>query len=504
MSKFLEFSNICKVFPGVQALDGVSFGVDRGEIVAFVGENGAGKSTLLKILNGDFPPTKGEVFIDGKKIAFASPNDAIENGVSVIYQERQLAPFLTVAENIFMGHLPTVGGFVNYKNLNEKAQEIIAEFGIPIQPDVPVRKISVAYQQMVEIMKAYRRQADIYCFDEPTAPLTDSEITVLFKIIRKLRDEGKAVIYVSHRISEIFALTDRVIIFKDGRLVDIKNTLETNPTQLITLMVGRDLGETFSTLCRNESLGDVVLQMSHVSNERLRDISLSIRAGEIVGLSGLAGAGRTEVARAIFGADAVTSGKMTFKGAPYAPKSPKQAMARGIGLAPEDRKLEGLTLIRSVKENASLAVLSALTRFGFISRKGETAFCDQAICEFGIRTPSQEQKVLNLSGGNQQKVILARWMAMKPQLILLDEPTKGIDVGAKSEIYAMVCKAASQGIGVLLISSEMPEVIGLCDRIYVLKDGRITAELPRAEATEEKILTYAMLDHAEKDEVAHG
>ena len=504
MSKFLEFVNICKTFPGVQALDGVSFGVDRGEIVAFVGENGAGKSTLLKILNGDFPPTKGEVFIGGTKVDFASPNDAIEAGVSVIYQERQLAPFLTVAENIFMGHLPTVGGFVNYKHLNAKASEIIAEFGIPIRPDVPVRKISVAYQQMVEIMKAYRRQADIYCFDEPTAPLTDSEITVLFKIIRKLRDEGKAVIYVSHRIGEIFELTDRVIIFKDGKLVDIKSTSETNPTQLITLMVGRDLGESFSTLCRNSSIGDVILEMSHVSNERLRDISLSIRAGEIVGLSGLAGAGRTEVARAIFGADAVTSGRMNFRGAPYAPKSPKQAMARGIGLAPEDRKLEGLTLIRSVKENASLAVLDRLTRFGFIRRKEETAFCDQAICEFGIRTPSHEQKVLNLSGGNQQKVILARWMAMKPQLILLDEPTKGIDVGAKSEIYAMICKAACQGIGVLLISSEMPEVIGLCDRIYVLKDGRITAELAREDATEKRILTYAMLDHAEKEVVAHG
>ena len=413
-------------------------------------------------------------------------------------------PFLTVAENIFMGHLPTVGGFVNYKHLNEKAREIIREFGIPIEPDVPVRKISVAYQQMVEIMKAYRRRADIYCFDEPTAPLTDSEITVLFKIIRKLRDEVKAVIYVSHRISEIFELTDRVAVFKDGKLVAVKNTPETNPTQLITLMVGRDLGETFATLCRNDNIGNVILEMDHVSNDRLRDISLNIRAGEIVGLSGLAGAGRTEVARAIFGADPVASGSMTFKGKPYAPKSPKEAMAKGIGLAPEDRKLEGLTLIRSVKENASLAILDTLTKLGFIRAKAETAFCDQSIREFGIRTPSQEQKVLNLSGGNQQKVILARWMAMKPDLIMLDEPTKGIDVGAKSEIYAMICKAACQGIGVLLISSEMPEVIGLCDRVFVLKDGRITAQLPRGEATEEKILTYAMLDHAEKDEVAHG
>ncbi len=501
MPQFLEFSDISKAFPGVQALDGISFGVDRGEIVAFVGENGAGKSTLLKILNGDFPPTKGEVFIDGKKVSFANPNEAIEGGVSVIYQERQLAPFLTVAENIFMGHLPTIGGFVNYKNLNEKAREIIGEFGIPIEPDVPVKKISVAYQQMVEIMKAYRRKADIYCFDEPTAPLTDSEIKVLFKIIRKLKDEGKAVIYVSHRISEIFELTDRVTIFKDGKLVDIKDTQSTTPSELIRLMVGRDLGETFSALQRNHGIGDPILEMKDVYNERLHGINLTIRAGEIVGLSGLAGAGRTELARAIFGADPIKSGSMTFKGNPYAPRSPRDAMDEGIGLAPEDRKLEGLTLIRSVRENASLAVLSALTKLGFVNRKKEVGFCDKAIAEFNIRTPSQEQKVLNLSGGNQQKVILARWMAMNPDLIIFDEPTKGIDVGAKSEIYAMICKVACQGVGVLLISSEMPEVIGLCDRIYVLRDGRVTAELTRENATEETILTYAMLDE-NKDEVA--
>ena len=503
MPGYLQFLNISKSFPGVQALSDVSFSVERGEIVAFVGENGAGKSTLLKILNGDFPPSRGEIFIDGKKVSFANPNEAIAGGVSVIYQERQLADFMTVAENIFMGHLPTVGGFVNYKNLNEKALAIIEEFGIPIKPDTQVRHISVAYQQMVEIMKAYRRKADIYCFDEPTAPLTDSEITVLFAIIRKLRDEGKAVIYVSHRISEIFKLTDRVVIFKDGKLVDIKDIKKTTPAELINLMVGRDLDETFSTLRRNENIGDVILEMRSVYTERLQDIDLTIRSGEIVGLSGLVGAGRTEIARVIFGADPVKSGSMTFKGQPYAPKSPRQAMARGIGLAPEDRKLEGLTLIRSVKENISLAVLDTMTNLGFIDAKREAGFCDNTIGSFGIRTPSQDQKVLYLSGGNQQKVILARWMVMNPDLIILDEPTKGIDVGAKSEIYAMICEAAGQGIAVLLISSEMPEVIGLSDRIYVLKDGRITAELSRAQATEEAILTYAMLD-TKKGEVAYG
>ena len=502
MPSFLEFDQISKTFPGVQALSGVSFTVERGEIVAFVGENGAGKSTLLKILNGDFPPTEGKIRIEGKKVLFSNPNEAIAAGVSVIYQERQLAPFLTVAENIFMGHLPTVGGFVNYRHLNEKAREIIQEFGIPIEPDVQVRSISVAYQQMVEIMKAYRRKADIYCFDEPTAPLTDSEITVLFKIIRKLREEGKAIIYVSHRISEIFELTDRAVIFKDGYLAAIRKTAETTPAELINLMVGRDLDEAFTTLTRNENVGDILLEMQDVSNEKLHDVSLNIRKGEIVGLSGLAGAGRTEVARAIFGADPIKSGCMIFKGKVYSPNSPKQAMQCGIGLAPEDRKLEGLTLIRSVKENVSLAVLDTMTRMGFINAKKESEFCGESIQEFDIKTPSPEQKVLNLSGGNQQKVILARWMAMNPELIILDEPTKGIDVGAKSEIYDMICKAACQGVSVLLISSEMSEVIGLSDRIYVLKDGQVTAELPREQATEEKILTYAMLD-GKKDEVTH-
>lgn len=494
MPAFLEFSNISKEFPGVRALDSVSFSVNCGEIVAFLGENGAGKSTLLKILNGDFPPSDGQVLIEGKPVEFASPNEAIGAGVSVIYQERQLAPYMTVAENIFMGDLPTVGGFVNYRHLNEKAQEIINEFGIPIQPDTQVRRVSVAYQQMVEIMKAYRRKADIYCFDEPTAPLTDSEINVLFKIIRKLKDEGKAVIYVSHRMSELFELTDRVVIFKDGRLVDIKNTKDTNTPELISLMVGRDLGDTFACLNRNEAHGEVVLSLDKISNEKLKEVSLTVRAGEIVGFAGLAGAGRTEVARAIFGADKIKSGTMTFKGQPYAPKSPRDAMEHGIGLAPEDRKLEGLVLIRSVKENTSLAVIDQMTKLGFIKTKEETAFVDKSIKSFDIKTPSQEQRVINLSGGNQQKIILARWMAMNPDLIILDEPTKGIDVGAKSEIYAMVCEAACKGVAVILISSEMPEVIGLCDRIFVLKDGSITAEIPRSEATEEKILSYAMLE----------
>lgn len=494
MPSYLEFKNISMEFPGVKALDSISFGVNRGEIVAFLGENGAGKSTLLKILNGDYQPTSGEVFISGKKASFASPNDAIHAGISVIYQERQLASYLSVAENIFMGRPPVKAGFIDFKRLNADAQKVIDEFGLCISPSETVKNISVAYQQMVEIMKAYSRQADIYCFDEPTAPLTDSEITVLFEIIKKLKAEGKVVIYVSHRMSEIFKLTDRVAVFKDGKLMGLTETEKTNEHELINLMVGRDLGDVFNSLKRNCNYGEVVLELKGVANDKLNNINLSVRAGEIVGLSGLAGAGRTEIARAIFGADPITGGEMRLCGKAYAPKSPKHAMKAGVALAPEDRKLEGLSLIQNVGENVSLAIIDQMTKGGFIRFKEENAFVERAISDFNIKTPSRKQRVINLSGGNQQKIILARWMSLHPKVLIFDEPTKGIDVGAKSEIYSMICEAACRGVAIILISSELPEVIGISDRIVVLKDGSITAEIRREEATEPIILSHAMLE----------
>ncbi len=500
MQPFLEFRNISMQFPGVKALDSVGFTVNRGEIVAFVGENGAGKSTLLKILNGDYQPTSGEIYIEGKKVLYANPDEAIKAGISVIYQERQLAQYLSVAENIFLGRVPTTHGFINYKQLNAKAQKIINEFGLPLSPSVHVKNISVAYQQMVEIMKAYSRKADIYCFDEPTAPLTDSEITVLFQIIRKLKEQGKAIIYVSHRLSEIFQMTDRAVILKDGAFVAEKKTVETNESELVSLMVGRDIGDAFDNLCRNNEFGETVLELTDISTDKLKDVSLEVRAGEIVGLSGLAGAGRTEIARAIFGADKIKNGHMKLCGRNYSPRSPKHAMRMGVGLAPEDRKLEGLSLIQNVRENATLAVIGKYTKAGFINFKREHALANQLIRDFNIKTPSSEQKAINLSGGNQQKIILARWMAMNPKLIIFDEPTKGIDVGAKSEIYSMICSIARNGVAVLFISSELPEVIGLSDRIIVLKDGRVTADIERQCATEQKILSCAMLENIKMEE----
>ncbi len=499
MQPFLEFRNISMQFPGVKALDSVGFTVNRGEVVAFVGENGAGKSTLLKILNGDYQPTSGEIYMMGNRVCYANPDEAIKAGISVIYQERQLAQYLSVAENIFLGRIPTQHGFINYKLLNAKAQAIIDEFGLPLSPSVHVKNISVAYQQMVEIMKAYAREADIYCFDEPTAPLTESEIKVLFEIIRKLKSQGKAIIYISHRLSEMFQITDRAIILKDGKFVAERCTAETNESELVSLMVGRDIGDAFLHLNRNQEMGETVLELSGVTTDKLKDVSLTVRAGEIVGLSGLAGAGRTEIARAIFGADKIKKGSMKLCGRPYVPRSPKHAMRMGVALAPEDRKLEGLSLMQCVRENVTLAVVPQYTVAGFINFKRDRSLAKQLIHEFNIKTPSPEQTVINLSGGNQQKIILARWMAMEPKLIIFDEPTKGIDVGAKSEIYRMICSIAHRGIAVLFISSELPEVIGLSDRIIVLKDGQVTADIQQKDATERGILSYAMLDHTKTE-----
>ena len=500
MSAYLTFENISMEFPGVKALDQMSFSADKGEVVAFLGENGAGKSTLLKILNGDYHPTKGRVRIGGREVSFSSPNDAIAAGVSVIYQERQLASFLSIAENIFIGNMPKKGILIDFGELNRKAKAIIEEFGLSVSPAERVKDISVAYQQMVEIMKACSRNADIICFDEPTAPLTDAEIPILFRIIRKLKKMNKVIIYVSHRMNELFQIADRVIVFKDGKFVADKKMTETDEPELIRLMVGRDLGDVFQSLKRNKKQGEVVLEMNRVTTDRIKEVSLQVHAGEILGLSGLAGAGRTETARAVFGADPMVSGEMFLDGQAYRPKSPRDAMDHGIALCPEDRKLEGLALIRSVKENIDVSILNRLTRAGFVDEKKEAEFIRQSIEDFSIKTPSPEQKTLYLSGGNQQKIILARWLAIRPKLVIFDEPTKGIDVGAKAEIYQMICDTADSGAAVILISSELPEVIGLSDRILVMKEGRVRGEILQKDATEALVLSYAMMSEMEREE----
>jgi len=496
MSEFLEFSGIAKTYPGVKALDGISFRAESGRVLALLGENGAGKSTLLKILSGDVHPDEGTITINGEEKKFTSPIDSIKSGVSIIYQERQLVPSLSVMENIFSGALPKgIGNTIDKRTLRREAKAIIDKFGLPIDPNELVGRLSVAYQQMVEIMKAYRRNSQIIAFDEPTAPLTDAEITILFRLIKQLKEDGKIVIYVSHRMAEIFQVTDDIVVLKDGKLVKTLKTAETSEQELIKAMIGRDVGDTYSNLSRNENYGDVLLEVKGLCTELLDDVSFTLRRGEILGLAGLIGAGRTEVVRAIFGADPITAGEVIFEGKTVKFKEPKDAIQAGIALCPEDRKEQGLVLFRSIRENITIPILSKIKRGLFLDHAAEDKLAQDAVTQFTIRTPSINKVVRELSGGNQQKVILGRWTNSKisTKLLILDEPTKGIDVGTKAEIYQMVCDFAKQGIGVIFISSELTEVINVSDRIIVMHNGHITGSVTRQEATEENVLSLAML-----------
>lgn len=491
----LEFKGITKRFPGVLALDDVSFTAAGGKVVALVGENGAGKSTLLKVLNGDYIPDGGQYLIDGKEVKFASPHEAIASGIGIIYQERQIVGFLTVAENIFMEDIPVgAARMIDYKKLNADAQAIISEFKLPIKATDRVKNLSVAYQQMVEIMKTYRRSPKIIAFDEPTASLSDAEIETLFQIIARLREKGLIVLYVSHRMKEIFQITDEVVIMKDGKMVEKLATKDTDEIEIVKKMVGRDLGDIFNNLDRNTGVGEAVLEVKHLKAPGVDDVSFTLGRGEVLGFAGLVGAGRTETMRLVFGADAVESGEIIIDGERVTLKSPAAAIDKGIALCPEDRKDQGIIAIRSIKENMSIAVLKKLVKGLFIDRNAERELAEKGRKDLNVRTPDIEKKISELSGGNQQKVILARWLASNPKVLILDEPTKGIDVGAKFEIYQIICNLAKQGIGVIMISSELSEVMGVCDRIVVMCQGHITGEMKREEATDQKILMLAMKD----------
>lgn len=496
MENTLEFKNISKYFPGVKALDNICFKAYGGEVLAFLGENGAGKSTLLKVLNGDYQPTKGEYLLDGVQKHFHSPHEAIQEGISVIYQERQILLELSVAENIYLGRMPVNRfGVIDMKKANAMAQKIIDDFGLPISPDTKVKDLSIAYQQMVEIMKAYSREnLKVICFDEPTASLSDAEIDCLFDIIRKLKQQKKIIIYVSHRMKEIQEIADKVAIFKDGKYVDTVVTKEVPEQELIKKMVGRDLGNIFDSLDRNKKIGDVLLEVKNVSSDYVKEVSFTLRKGEVLGFSGLVGAGRTEIMRAVIGADKKRSGHVYLEGKEIENRSPKDAVSNGIVLVPEDRKLQGIMSNLSVSGNINISILDKNSnRFGVIDEKKEREAAKTGIQDFKIKTPSPDKKIVELSGGNQQKCIVARWIATNPKVLILDEPTKGIDVGAKSEFYNMICEFAKQGLGVILISSELPEVIGLSDRIIVMRDRQISGEVLREDATEDKLLSLGMV-----------
>ena len=500
MGSVLEFKHISKYFPGVKALDDICFQAFSGEVLAFLGENGAGKSTLLKVLNGDYQPDEGEYWLDGERKHFKSPQEAIEAGISVIYQERQILMELSVAENIYLGRMPVNKfGVINMKEANRMAGKIIEDFGLPIEPDAKVKDLSIAYQQMVEIMKAYSRDGlKVICFDEPTASLSDSEIDSLFSIIEKLKSEGKIIIYVSHRMNEIQRITDKVAIFKDGRYVNTVVTGEVPESEMIKMMVGRDLGDIYENLDRDKEIGEVLLDVRNVSSDYVKPTSFQLRRGEVLGFSGLVGAGRTEVMRAIIGADHLRSGEVWLEGKKIVNKSPKDAMDNGIVLVPEDRKMQGILANLSVSGNINISMLDKNSnKLGIVSSKKEAEVADQGIRDFRIKTPSPDKKIVELSGGNQQKCIVARWLTTNPKVLILDEPTKGIDVGAKSEFYNMICSFAKQGLSVILISSELPEVIGLSDRIIVMKSLKISGEVSREEATESKLLSLGMIGENE-------
>lgn len=501
MESVLEFQNISKYFPGVKALDQVSFQAHSGEVLAFLGENGAGKSTLLKVLNGDYQPTSGKYLLDGVEKHFQSPHEAIEEGISIIYQERQILLELSVAENIYLGRMPVNRfGFIDTRKASEDAAKIIHDFGLPIAPDTKVKDLSIAYQQMVEIMKAYSREnLKVICFDEPTASLSDSEIESLFKIIEKLKAEGKIIIYVSHRMDEIQRITDKVAIFKDGRYVDTVKTGVVPEADMIHMMVGRSLGDIYKDLDRDKTIGDVLLEVKGVSSDYVLENSFVLRKGEVLGFSGLVGAGRTELMRAIIGADAMRTGEVCLEGKKIHNRSPHEAMEHGIVLVPEDRKLQGILANLSISDNINISLLDKKSnRFGFVSRKKEEKVAGDGIRNFKIKTPSPDKKIVELSGGNQQKCIVARWISTNPKVLILDEPTKGIDVGAKSEFYQMICEFAKQGLGVILISSELPEVIGLSDRIIVMKGRKIVGEVSREEATESRLLSLGMIGEVQE------
>ncbi len=495
MRHSVEFRNITKYFPGVKALDNVSFRAEGGRVLAFLGENGAGKSTLLKTLNGDYQATSGEYLLDDQPVYFRNPHEAIEAGVSVIYQERQILMELSVAENIFLGRMPTrKSGLIDVARANSMAQKIIDDFGLPVKPSTKVKNLSIAYQQMVEIMKAYSREnLKAICFDEPTASLSDAEIDALFRVIEKLKKNGVVIIYVSHRMSEIKRIADEVAIFKDGRYVTTVDAKTTDEADMIRLMVGRDLGDIYNNLDRNKTIGEELLRVEEIYSDFVNPVSFTLHKGEVLGFAGLVGAGRTEVMRAIIGVDRMLGGRVFLSGREIHNKSPHAAMKNGIVYVPEDRKTQGILANLDVGRNITISMLDKNSnRAGIVDTARERKIIDDGIASFSIKTPSASKKIVELSGGNQQKCVVARWMATQPKVLILDEPTKGIDVGAKSEFYQMICDFAKDGLGVILVSSELPEVIGLCDRIIVMGNLGIKGVISGKDATEEKILSLAM------------
>lgn len=490
----LQFQDISKSFPGVKALQNVSFDVFAGSVHALCGENGAGKSTLLKILSGAYRPDSGGLAIDGQSMVFKQPIDALKAGVAVIYQELHLAPELSVAENIFIGHLPSQVGVLRSGTLRAKAEALLAEVGIHIDPSVKVGTLPLAQRQMVEIGKALSRNAHVIAFDEPTSALSSREVDTLFEIIAKLKAQGRIILYVTHRMDEIFRTCDSATMLRDGRHVETFQTLEgRTPDDIVSRMVGRKIEDVWGYRARVQST-EKALEVSDLTGEGVSEpINLEVKKGEILGVFGLVGAGRSEMLRAVYRAAKKSRGHISIGGVPCSAMSPRGMIRGGLMLCPEDRKKEGIIGLRSVQENCNISARRNRSHLKFvINSRWENSNAESQVKNLGIKTPHLHQPIQLLSGGNQQKVILGRWLSEDVKVLMLDEPTRGIDVGAKREIYEILYNLAESGVGILFVSSELPEVLGVADRILVMRQGKIVADVPKSEATEASLLSLAL------------
>lgn len=488
----VEMKGIQKSFLKVHVLKGIDFDLKKGEIHALMGENGAGKSTMMKILTGMYKADEGDILFKGKNTAFSGAKDAEQNGVAVIHQELSLIPHLTVAENMFLGKELTYGktGWLRTKEMERKTTDFLNTLGITLSPRKRTGDLSIGLQQMIEIARAVAANTEVLIMDEPTAALTDQEIETLFQVMNKLREQGVAIVYISHRMEEVFRMSDRVTVLRDGKSIGTKLTTETNFEEIVSMMVGRELGERFPE--RTAQIGEERLRVEGLSlEETFKDVSFSVKKGEIVGIAGLMGAGRTEIVETLFGARRKATGNIWIDGEKVTIHRPDQAIKTGMALITEDRKEKGLLLQTSVKENISLTQLKRLATKGWILRRKESEQADKMIQKLSIRTAGSHQQVKYLSGGNQQKVVFAKWLGVQPKVLLLDEPTRGVDVGAKKEIYTIMNELTEQGVSIVMVSSELPEVLGMSDRILVLREGKVTGEFYKEDATQEKIMEAA-------------
>jgi ABC-type sugar transport system ATPase subunit len=488
---FLEMSGISKRFGGVHALNNVSFSLRKGEVQAMIGENGAGKSTLIKVLSGAIKPDEGEVFLEGRQLKLGDPKESMKAGIRTVYQEMSLIPQLDVARNIFLGNEPVLkGAFIDRKSLYEKADSLLTELGIEIDPKCPVGKLSIAERQLVEVAKALSMDAKIIIFDEPTATLSRRETEVLFDLIFSLKNRGISSIFISHRLGEILPIADRVTVLKDGRVVATKDKNELDIPEMIRLMVGRTVKSQFPL---HEKTGEIVFSVKGMSRKGLfQDISFDLRRGEVLGIAGLVGSYRTEVLKSIFGAELPDKGEFTLFGKPFSPRSPMDSLRRGVGFVPENRKEEGIILHLPIKNNIVISSLNQVSNLGFLRLKKMTELASRMIKALRISAPGMNAKGEQLSGGNQQKVVMAKWMAANTSILLLDEPTRGIDVGSKAELLRLVHEYAEQGNSVILVSSDLQELFSLSDRILLLQNGRVISIYNREETSQEQVLKILM------------